>query len=253
MKSGNFDLQIYTILTDYMNEAASKCSDLIKNFFSLVYPGTCCTCGTVLVSDELHLCSICLAGLPATGFQHYYDNQLTAIFWGRVALETGTSLYYYQKGGLVQTLIHQIKYRGNKSLGFFLGRLLGIGLLASPYYSGLDYIVPVPLHPDRERARGFNQSDVIASGVADVLSVPNLRDMLVRGQMTASQTKKARFSRWENVSDVFETPNPSVLYHKNILLVDDVVTTGSTLEACAQKLVAISGVRVWIATLAITV
>lgn len=236
-----------------MNEAASRCSELFKNFFSLVYPDTCCTCGTVLVSDELHLCSMCLVRLPATGFQHTFDNQLTAIFWGRVVLETGTSLYYYQKGGLVQTLIHQIKYRGNKSLGFLMGRLLGIDMLASPYYSGLDYIVPVPLHPDRERVRGFNQSEVIAGGIADVLTVPSVRGMLVRGQMTASQTRKARFSRWENVSDVFETPDPSALQHKNILLVDDVVTTGATLEACAQKLAAITGVRVWIATLAITV
>lgn len=223
-----------------------------KHFFALIYPDTCCACGQLLLTGETFLCDDCRVNLPKTGFENQEENRLTEIFWGKFPLETGTSLYYFQKGGNVQRLIHQFKYRGNVPLGHFLGEQLGKTMKDSTMYAAIDCILPVPLHPSKERARGFNQSEIIGRGIADILNIPIYTDLLIRKQKTSSQTKKGRFKRWENVSAVFETPLPEALQHKGILLVDDVVTTGSTLEACAGKLLENEGVRVWIATLGIT-
>lgn len=226
--------------------------DILKSFASLVYPLTCCACDTILITGEEHLCLHCRALLPKTRFHKFRENQLTKVFWGRVRLETGTALYYFQKGGKVQRLIHQFKYRGDTALGFYLGRLLGQSIRSSPHYGDVDCILPVPLHPEKARRRGFNQSEVIAKGIASSLSLPCPAHLLIRNQHTETQTKKSRYDRWQNVASVFETPDPRALEGKSVLLVDDVVTTGSTLEACAQKLLEIPGVRIWVATLAIT-
>ncbi len=225
---------------------------LPKNFINLIYPRSCCACATLLLEHETHLCMACRVLLPRTRFHLHKENQLTKIFWGRLRLETGTSLYYFQKGGKVQRLIHQFKYRGNTPLGFYLGELLGKGIGSSGLYDGLHFVIPVPLHPKKERSRGFNQSEVISRGIAGALSIPCRSDLLVRTEETATQTRKSRFDRWQNVSSVFETPIVTTLENRCVLLVDDVITTGATLEACAQKLLAVKGVRVWIATLAIT-
>ncbi len=226
--------------------------DVLLAFSTLVYPRTCCSCGSVLVTGELHVCGFCRVAMPRTDFFSHVENPLKQRFWGRVPVETGTALFYFQKGGRVQRVIHQFKYRGNLKLGFFLGRLLGLTIRSSPHYKGLDLIIPVPLHSDKERARGFNQSEVICRGVSDVLNIPCRADLLVKVDETATQTKKDRFRRWENVSEVFKVTDEATLSSKNILLVDDVITTGATLEACAIKLLHISGVKVWVATLAIT-
>ncbi len=224
----------------------------LESFLNLIYPKACCACGSLLVTDEVHICINCRVLLPRTRFHKHLENKLTKIFWGRMLLETGTALYFFEKGGKVQRLIHQFKYRGNTELGFFLGSLLGQDIRGSPYYEGLDFIIPVPLHPKRKKQRGFNQSEVIARGIASCLSVPCCDHLLIRKQETSTQTRKNRFNRWQNVADVFETPEPLRLVNKSVLLVDDVITTGSTLEACAQKLLTINGVKIWIATLAIT-
>ncbi len=235
-----------------LKDCISRVSDYLQNFFSLMYPYMCCACGKVLMADEEHICMYCRLLLPKTRFHRHCENQLTKIFWGRQAIETGTSLYYFHKGGKVQRLIHQFKYRGNTALGFYLGSMLGRDIALSPMYEDISYILPVPLHPKKERKRGFNQSEVIARGIASAISVACSKELLIRKHETSTQTRKNRFSRWQNVSDVFETPDAAALEGKGVLLVDDVITTGSTLEACTQKLLAIKGVKVWIATLAIT-
>ncbi len=153
---------------------------------------------------------------------------------------------------MVQQLIHQFKYRGDLELGFWLGQKLGTSLKHSPIFQGLDSIIPVPLHPDKEKKRGFNQSRVIGNGISDMLQIPCRDDLLVRKKETSSQTKKSRFHRWENVSTVFECPDKPALENMKVLLIDDVLTTGATLEACALKLMETKGVRVWVATLGIT-
>ncbi len=226
--------------------------DIWQSFVTLVYPRSCCGCAGVLVTGEEHLCGFCRVEMPRTDFYLHRENQLTRRFWGRVPIQTGTSLYYFQKGGRVQRVVHQFKYRGNIALGVFLGRLLGLSLNKSDAYGGLDMIIPVPLHPARERSRGFNQSEVICRGISEAMNIPHVAGLLVREEETETQTRKDRFRRWENVSEVFKTPDVDALRNKNILLVDDVVTTGATLEACVQALLEVPGTKIWIATLAIT-
>jgi len=226
--------------------------EILYAFFTLIYPQTCCACRGVLVSGERHLCGFCRVAMPRTGFCQHLDNPLVRRFWGRVQIETGTALYFFQKGGRVQQAIHQFKYRGNLKLGLYLGHLLGLSVKKSPHYRDLHLMIPVPLHPAKARARGFNQSEVICRGLAEALQIPSRPDLLVRLEETGTQTKKDRFHRWENVSEVFQVTDETQLVNQHVLLVDDVVTTGATLEACAQRLLEVPGVKVWIATLAIT-
>jgi ComF family protein len=225
----------------------------VKDFFSLFYPGICHSCSGVLISDEWCICAHCWYGLPKTGFHLDKENALTKLFWGRTNIETGTALFYYQKGGRVQHLIHQLKYKNKQDIGRYLGLRLGQYLADAAAYQGIDCIVPVPLHAKRMRERGFNQSNVIGSGLSEAMRIPMDTASLVRLTQTQTQTRKRRFTRWENVASVFELSTSHQLSHKHILLVDDVITTGSTIEACTQKLLSVEGVKVWVATLGVTV
>ncbi len=227
--------------------------DLFRRFASLLYPETCCVCTGTLFRGENHFCTHCRAGLPKTDFNRFRENQLSRIFWGKIPVETGTSLFYYQKGGKVQKLIRAFKYRGNIALGRSLGYMLGKSMQGRDLYRGIELILPVPLHPEKERRRGFNQSAVIGHGISEALLIPCRNNLLVRREATATQTRKSRYKRWENVSLVFDTPDAGALQHKNILLVDDVVTTGSTLEACGNVLFQAGVSKLWVATLAITI
>lgn len=223
---------------------------IIKDFAILFFPPLCNACSRMLLSGEFCLCSFCAAALPRTGLHLQKENRLAEIFWGRVRIETGTSLYYYHKGGLVQSLIHRLKYSDATEVGLFAGRVLGRLLHRSPLYSGLDLILPVPLHPARLKARGYNQSEWFGRGLSEAMNIPLRCDLLVRETATETQTRKRRFRRWENVASAFAVSDPGEVEHKNILLADDVLTTGSTLEACAGKLLEHPGVRVWVATIA---
>ncbi len=224
----------------------------IKDFFSLVFPPLCESCKQLLVGDERHLCTCCDFHLPRTGFCHWPENALTRVFWGRVGIEGGAALYYYQKGGGVQELVHKLKYRGGQDLGRYLGRLLGRELLESPHFREIDCIIPVPLHARRLRQRGFNQSEAFGAGISEILGCPLNTEALIRRSATQTQTRKSRFRRWENVSGVFEFREDGLSGARNLLLVDDVLTTGSTLEACSQQLLSGKNTRVWVATIGFT-
>lgn len=225
----------------------------LTDLCALFFPGICQACGGLLVNGERCICSYCAVRLPRTGFHLHKDNAFTKIFQGRCPLETGTALYYYLKGGLAQSLIHNLKYRGVKEAGLFAGRQLGNMLSGVPLYQPLDCIVPVPLHPERQKQRGYNQSEVFGRGLEEAMGIPLRSDLLKRAAATATQTRKRRFSRWENVSGAFVVTDPGMAENKNILLVDDVLTTGSTLEACASVLLECKGVRIWMATMGITI
>lgn len=229
-----------------------KATTYLNDFFALFFPRTCHACGETLVSGEHCICTFCQFHLPFARLNREKENKLTEIFWGRVPIETGAPLFFFHKGGKVQHLIHRFKYKGFREIGHFLGVLHGNDLRESPYYQGLHMVIPVPLHPAKLRKRGFNQSEIFAGGLAESLHIPMVTDGLLRIIPTSTQTRKTRFRRWENVESVFHIPDPSVFKNKNILLVDDVVTTGSTLEACTQRLLQIEGARVWLATIAIT-
>jgi len=178
------------------------------------------------------------------------NNPISRIFWGRANIHAATSFLFFNKGGSVQKLIHQFKYKSKIETGRYLGELLGKDLLQSDLFNTIDVIIPVPLHKKKLHTRGFNQSDIIAEGIGKTMHVPAIMDTLIRTEFTETQTKKARYTRWENVKGKFGIQNPQTIEGKHILLVDDVLTTGATLEACAQTLLEVPNTKVSLATLA---
>jgi ComF family protein len=222
----------------------------IKNLAEMFYPDLCIACNDRLVSQEKFLCMHCWQDLPVTNFHLSTENKVAMLFWGRVQIENATSYFAYNKGSNYQHLIHFIKYKGLKELGFETGLRFGHVLKNTAFFGDADIIVPVPLHPEKEKQRGYNQSEWIARGLGTSMHKPVSVNNLVRKVHTSTQTRKNRFERWENVDNIFEITNPDEFAGKLVLLTDDVVTTGSTLEACVSGLLKISDTRVSIATLA---
>jgi ComF family protein len=223
---------------------------LLDDFLSLFYPSLCAGCQTALVRGETVICLECMSDLPKTGYEKILENQVAQLFWGRVEICMATSFCSFDKGGVMQHLMHQLKYKGSTEVGEKLGQLFGIVLNQAAPYLEIELLVPVPLHPKREHKRGYNQSEVIAKGISAAMAIPLVTGNLIRNRYSNTQTNKGRFERWENVKELFGVKNPEVFEGKHLLLIDDVVTTGSTLEACAQVLLKIPGTRVSIATLA---
>ena len=227
----------------------------IKNIFSdamhLFYPHNCIGCGSDLLSKQELLCIKCLYKLPHTHFEKFEGNPVEKIFTGRFHLKAGHSEFYFAKNQLIQELIHQLKYKDNKEIGFYLGAMMGKNILQSARFSDIDYIIPLPLYADKEFKRGYNQAEIICSGMSSVMNVSVLTKNVIRQKFTETQTRKHRTERWENVEESFAVKNPGALNGKNILLIDDVITTGATLEACAQTMLKIPGINISLATLAI--
>lgn len=222
----------------------------LTDFINLFFPNNCQACGETLIGNERIICIGCQYKLPLTNFHYFDNNPISRIFWGRARIYTATSFLFFNKGGNVQKLIHQLKYKSNIETGKYLGELFATDLIKSPLFSDLDVIIPVPLHAKKLRSRGFNQSEIIARGISNVLSIPVNTTSLLRSEFTETQTKKSRYSRWENVSGKFTLSEQESLKGKYVLLVDDVLTTGATLEACAQELLRLEDIKVSMATLA---
>jgi len=201
------------------------------------------------VGNESILCTACRHALPETGFSKSVDNPVSRLFWGRIPVAYATSLLFFEKGGRYQTLIHQLKYHGKKQAGIFLGKLLGYSLLDSNFDEA-DLIVSVPLHKTKLRRRGFNQSEIIARGISEITGKPLAKNVLRRKINTKSQTLHKRYARWENVEGIFECINPDLIKHKHVLLVDDVITTGATLEAAGNAILQVEDVTLSVATAA---
>jgi ComF family protein len=221
-----------------------------EGFLNLIYPRLCVCCGCQLMKNEQFICSGCEYEMPKTRFHQDPHNHVSQLFWGRVYFEHATAYLQFRKNSGVQQIIHHIKYKGEKSLGVQMGKYFGSELLSSPFQH-VDVIIPVPLHKTKHRKRGFNQSEVIASGIAEVLNKPLMTHCLIRKNRSETQTNKSRFDRWKNVEKIFHIDNFDCLKDKHILLVDDVVTTGATIEACAAELLQIPGVKVSLAALAV--
>ncbi|MCU4174687.1 ComF family protein [Carboxylicivirga sp. N1Y90] len=177
------------------------------------------------------------------------DNAISAMMWGRCQIKHAYSLYFYRKGERVQQLLHGIKYRGNKVLGTELGKQVGHTIKNNAPIA-YDLIIPIPLHPNKKAKRGFNQSEVIANGISEVLQIPVDSECIYRNTFTSSQTKKTRFERWQNVENIFSLSNTTKLDQLNLLIIDDVITTGSTMEACVNTLSQSSCASISIATIA---
>lgn len=225
---------------------------LLGDFISILFPDCCNACGTELYHGEKLICTHCLFDLPYTDFHIYQDNPVAKLFWGRVYCNQAMAMLYFRKGTRVQKLIHHLKYKGRTDLGLALGKLLGERLSSSTTYPLAQLIIPVPLHPKKEKSRGYNQCKCIADGISASLHIPVLTTALIRQVQTTSQTKKSRYNRFENMKAVFHIADPAALKGKHIMLVDDVITTGATLEACAQVLLASGISKLSIVALAFT-
>lgn len=229
-----------------MKAIGSWTADLV----SLLFPAGCAGCGIPLLRNEQAICTDCLSKLPFASHQHHEANEVERLFWGRAPLRAGMALMTFSKGTRVQTLLHGIKYQGRASLGVSLGRMLGKKLLESDRFPAVQKVVPVPLHPQKERMRGYNQSEMIAIGVAERIGAVVRAQDLVRNFRSDSQTGKGRFDRWANVRGRFSLRSGHRLRNAHVLLVDDVVTTGATLESCMELLQADGNCSVSVATLA---
>jgi len=219
------------------------------DFLSLFFPVLCSGCGKNLFKNESVICTDCIYHLPYTNFHQEKDNRVARQLWGRIPFSSSASFLYFRKGSRVQNLMHQLKYNNKPEIGVKLGEMYGHVLHGSEYRN-TDIIIPVPLHPQRLKARGYNQSDHFARGLSNTLGIPLNTTILKRSIATSTQTKKSRFSRYENMKDVFEVTNPGLIAGKHILLVDDVITTGATIEACSLKLLEIPQTKISIATIA---
>lgn len=211
----------------------------VNGLLHLFFPRTCQACGHVLYAQEEVLCMKCLYKLPRTNFHYFEDNPVSRVFWGRVELHSATSFLFFNKGGMVQRLMHNLKYRGKKQVGIYLGKLYGNELKKSNLFKTVEVVMPVPMHPVKQHKRGYNQSALIAQGIAESMGAVVQIDNLIKTENTASQTKKSRYHRWQNVKDVFQIRDEKALENKHILLVDDVITTGATIESCARLLVSL--------------
>lgn len=219
----------------------------IEDFISLLYPRVCAACGNSLFKHEEIICTYCLYHLPKTSYHLMQDSPLDKVFWGRAQLAHTAALYHFQKKGKVQHLIHQLKYKGRMDVGIYLGKLLGAELAKSEAFADVDKIIPVPLHPAKQRKRGYNQSEQIAIGMAGEMNAGVDTTTFIRTIDTSTQTRKSRFARWENVKEIFKVTNADELAHKHILLIDDVITTGATLESAAHILLETEGVKLSVA------
>jgi ComF family protein len=223
---------------------------MLKDLINLLYPLQCFACRKNLHQNEFLICLECLFHLPKTNFQNDLSNAVSKLFWGRAKVEMATAFLFFTKAGKVQHLIHQLKYSKKPEIGVFLGKLFGKDLRKSPNFQKIDVIIPVPLHPKKTKFRGYNQSEKIAVGLSQTMDISVDTTSFVRRTETETQTRKNRFSRWENVKEVFAVDDENALKNKHILLVDDVITTGATIEGCIRKLTAIEGVRVSVVSLA---
>jgi ComF family protein len=225
----------------------------IDDFLHLFFPHNCLGCGTDILNNEDALCAYCLTQLPETGFLMRPENPIEKIFYGRIPVEHAGSAFYFNKDSLLQHIIVQLKYRGNRDAGIYLGKLLGSHLADAQRFNDVDMIIPLPLNEKKLFMRGYNQTSLIAKGITEVWKKPVNEYSVRRMLFTETQTHKDRISRWQTMEGVFAVTNGSELNDKHILLVDDVITTGATIEACASTILKIPGTKLSIATLAYTI
>lgn len=223
---------------------------LFQDVVDIIYPDLCLACDEPLNKHEKIICLKCQLSLPKTDHVLYAENPVAKKFWGKVQVEHAMAMYHFHKSSRIQNLMHALKYKNRKDVGIRLGNLMGFHIKQYHLFEDVDYITSVPLHKDKERKRGYNQSSVIGEGLSEVLQIPFDGTLLARKKFSETQTKKSRLQRWDNVKDIFEIPDPDKVKNKHILMVDDVITTGATLEACAVQINCVEGARVSIAAVA---
>lgn len=226
--------------------------DLYDDLLSLLFPRICYACGNHLMRNEKLICTECYVLIPRTNYHLEDDNPVARLFWGRCRVEKAAVFSFYNRDSRIRRLIHNLKYKGVQEIGVELGKIYGHVLMNSGFTKDIDLVIPVPLHPSKERIRGFNQSYLISRGISEVTGLPVDAGSLYRVSRTSTQTKKSRYDRWKNVEGTFTVGDSCSVTGKHILLVDDVITTGSTMESCVNELLKSEGVRVSIAALAVS-
>lgn len=225
--------------------------NIFRSFLSLFFPDLCIVCHNRLNDAEKHICITCLTQLPKTNYHDQPDNRLEEYLAGRFPFQRIAAFAYFVKGGSMQSIIHELKYKNNPDIGYTMGLLYGSDIAISSFCSNIDYIIPVPLHPKRMKQRGYNQSEEIAKGISSETGIAIDTTTLIRSKNNPSQTKNNRIERWKNVEEIFELTNKEIFRDKHILLIDDVITTGSTIEACAKEILKCKDVKISIAALAV--
>ena len=225
---------------------------IFTDILHIFYPNICLNCDTVLTSNENMLCTTCLYDLPLTNYLKNNQDNVKKIFYGRIAVEQATALLHYHKKGITQELIHKLKYKGNQEIGTFFGDWQGVAMKKSDLFNDVDIIIPVPLHKNRLKKRGYNQVTKYGERLAFHLNKPFIPNVLVRKSFNKTQTKKSRFDRIKNVKELFYLTDKTIFENKHILLIDDIITTGATLESCANELFKTKNIKLSIAVIAIT-
>lgn len=221
----------------------------LYDLLNLFFPDNCRACGHRLVESEDVICFHCSEHLPETDFHLHEPNLMSRLFWGRIDIQYCLAAYYFFKKSSIQKLLHQLKYHGKTEVGVYVGENYGQKIKTTDLHKNFDLIIPVPLHRKKKKLRGYNQSDYFAQGLSQSMGVPWLADCMKRNIFSVSQTKKTKYQRWDNVSRIFSVERKEKIKGKHILLVDDVVTTGSTLEACALQLHRAGATKVSIAVI----
>lgn len=224
---------------------------MFHDLLNLFYPKTCQICEKILVINERVVCVNCIHELPVTNFHLDNENMVKKVFYGRLEIEHATALLLFHKKGSVQKLIHQLKYRGHQEIGIFLGDWMGTDLANTPSFKKIEAVIPVPLHRKKLRSRGFNQVEGFGKAISHALEVPYLDNVLLKKSFSKTQTVKARLARWGNIEETFVLANGTLIQNKHVLLVDDIITTGATLEACAAVIKDAGGVKISVATMAV--
>lgn len=226
--------------------------NLFSSIINLFYPSLCLTCECHLLHNEQVICSSCRHQLPETDYIDSSDNLIENALQGRVPILAGTALLFFRKKGIVQKLVHALKYKNHQEVGVFFGSWLGKQLKESKRFNSIEGIILVPLHPIKQKKRGYNQLTVFGAQLAKELDIPVFEDLLIKVGKSYSQTKKNRFSRFEKIDERFHIVDTKKLIGKHILLVDDVFTTGATIEACANEILKTPDVQISIATMVVT-
>lgn len=224
---------------------------MIKNLLNLFFPEVCYACSNLLTDNEKEICVSCRHEFPVTNYHFNNDKSLKNSFAGRVKLEHATALFHFEKKGIVQHLLHNLKYKNQEKIGKTLGKWLGKELSEIKNYQAIDVVIPVPLHKHKLRTRGYNQVALFGKEMAKALNADYVDNVLIKVTNTKTQVFKNRISRWTNNKEVFTIENPQSINNKHILLVDDIITTGATIEACANMLNKAQNIRISIATMAI--
>lgn len=228
-----------------------KILDYLNNLLNLVYPNYCLLCQSNLHQNEATICTVCEVKLPYTNYHRTIDNPIEKKLWGRVPIQMASSLLFFEKGLEVQQLISNLKYKNREDIGSKLAEIYAKHLIKDQSdFLKVDLLIPIPLHYKKQKRRGYNQCDAFTKTLSEALNIPFSLKNIERKVDTISQTGKSRINRWENVSEIFKVINPSKLKNKHILLIDDVITTGATLEALANKILAIEGTKVSVLVMA---